>query len=92
MNKKLLTWFNSKLGICTLVSTNIVDERNVRQISRNIDRTNSFGINGILNYNEELESIQSVDYDNKYFLVFPESGNCYVWDYELTPYYYTSSK
>lgn len=87
-----LTWFNSKLGICTLVSTNIVDERNVRQISRNIDRTNSFGINGILNYNEELESIQSVDYDNKYFLVFPESGNCYVWDYELTPYYYTSSK
>lgn len=87
-----LTWFNSKLGICTLVSTNIVDERNVRQISRNVDRTNSFGIKGILDYTEDLNSIQSVDFDNKYFLVFPQSGNCYVWDYELSPYYYTSSK
>ena len=87
-----LTWFNSKLGICTLVSTNIVDERNVRQISRNIDRTNSFGIKGILDYKEDLNLIQSIDFDNKYFLVFPNSGSCFVWDYELSPYYYTSSK
>lgn len=87
-----LTWFNSKLGICTLVSTNIVDERNVRQISRNIDRTNNLGLKGILDYSEDLETIESIDYDNKYFLVFPKSGYCYCWDYKLSPYYYTSSK
>ena len=108
-----LTWFNSNEGICTLVSTNIVDERNVRVISRNIERTNNFGIQrpiktiedgetkitydgsfvikGILDYNEPLESIQSTDYNNKYFLVFPESGYCYMWDYEISPYRFSSN-
>ena len=85
----LLTWFNSKEGICTLVSTNIQDERNVRVISRNIDRTNNFGIKGILDFDEDLNSIQSVDYNNKYFLVFPESGKCFAWDYEISPYRYS---
>ena len=87
-----LTWLNSRLGLCTLVSTNIVDERNVRPISRNIDRTNNLGVKGILDYTEDLESIRSVDYDSKYFLVFPESGMCFMWDYAISPYYYTSSK
>lgn len=85
----LLTWFNSKEGICTLVSTNIQDERNVRVISRNIDRTNNFGVTGILDFNEDLDKIQSVDYNNKYFLVFPESGMCFAWDYEISPYHYS---
>lgn len=86
-----LTWFNSNEGICTLVSTNIQDERNVRVISRNIERTNNFGIKGILDFTEDVNTIQSVDYNNKYFLVFPESGYCFMWDYEISPYHYSSS-
>ena len=85
----LLTWYNSRVGICTLVSTNIVDERNIRVISRNIERTNNFGIKGILDFTENIDNVQSVDYNNKYFLVFPESGYCYVWDYEISPYHYS---
>lgn len=87
----LLTWFNSREGICTLVSTNIQDERNVRLLSRNIDRTNNFGVTGILDHNENLNNIQSIDYNNKYFLVFPTSGDCYMWDYEISPYRYSTS-
>ena len=87
----LLTWFNSREGICTLVSTNIVDERNVRIISRNIERTNSFGVQGILDLPDDPLTVQSVDYNNKYFIVFPTSGLCYMWDYEISPYRYSST-
>lgn len=87
----LLTWFNTNEGVCTLVSTNIQDERNVRPLSRNIDRTNNFGVKGILDFNEDPLEIQSVDYNNKYFLVFPQSGMCFMWDYEIAPYHYSSS-
>lgn len=86
-----LTWFNSREGICTLVSTNVQDERNVRVISRNIERTNNFGVKGILDYDEDPLTVQSADYNNKYFLVFPESGHCFMWDYEISPYHYTAS-
>lgn len=107
-----LTWFSSKVGVCTLVSTNIVDERNVRPISRNIDKTNNYGVQGILDIDLVgdgtsviYETVQSVDFDNKYFLVFPKKythtnntytqedcGLCYVWDYQISPYVVTSSK
>lgn len=106
-----LTWFSSKVGVCTLVSTNIVDERNVRTISRNIDNTNNFDVKGILDIdlNENgtsiYDTVQSADYDNKYFLVFPKEykkngdsyvvsdcGLCYCWDYLISPYTVTSSK
>lgn len=87
-----LTWFNSVEGVCTLVSTNIQDERNVRPISRNINRGNNMGLKGILDLNDDKEDIQSVDFDSKYFLVFPTTGLCYMWDYEISPFYYTSSK
>lgn len=86
----LLTWFNSKEGICTLTSTNIQDERNIRIISRNVDYTNNFGVKGIMDYEEDLTTIQSTDYENKYFLVFPSSGMCFMWDYEIVPYVVTS--
>ena len=86
----LLTWFNSSYGICTLTSTNIQDERNVRTISRNVDHTNNFGVKGMMDYEEDLETIQSADYENKYFLVFPQSGYCFMWDYEIQPYVVTS--
>lgn len=87
----LLTWFNSNEGICTLVSTNIQDERNVRLLSRNIDRTNHFDVMGILDQTDPAVDVQSVDFDNKYFLAFPSTGNCYVWDYEISPYHYSAS-
>lgn len=86
-----LTWFNSREGICTLVSTNVQDERNIRVISRNVERTNNFGVRGILDYNEDPATLTSADYENKYFLVFPEAGACYMWDYEISPYHYTAS-
>ena len=86
----LLTWFNSNEGICTLVSTNIQDERNVRVLSRNIERTNNFGIKGLLDIGEDPSTIVSADYNNKYFIVFPESGTCFMWDYEISPYRYSS--
>jgi len=86
----LLTWFNSKEGICTLVSTNIQDERNVRTISRNIERTNAMGTMGILDLDEDPANVQSADFDNKYFLCFPTYGYCYIWDYEISPYTFTS--
>lgn len=87
-----LTWFNSNEGVCALVSTNVQDERNVKIISRNIERTNNFDVPGILDIKyEDPRFIQSVDYNNRYFLVFPAHGYCYMWDYEISPYRYSSS-
>ncbi|MBQ0112839.1 MAG: hypothetical protein KBT03_06905 [Bacteroidales bacterium] len=87
-----ITWFSSRDGVCTLVSTNISDERNVRVLSRNINNTNNFNVKGLLDYTEDLDKIVSIDFDYKYFLVFPESGMCYVWDYAIAPFTFTSSK
>jgi hypothetical protein len=60
-------------------------------LARNIDKTNHFGVTGILDTGENPLNIQSIDYDNKYFLAFPTSGKCYVWDYEISPYHYSAS-
>lgn len=87
-----LTWMNSNEGICTLVSTSISDERNVRVISRNINRTNNMGVKGLLDYKEDLTKIQSADFDDKYFIVLPESGMCFMWDYAISPFVATSSR
>lgn len=87
----LLTWFNSREGICTLVSTNIQDERNIRLISRNVERTNNFGVKGVLDYDDDPATIQSADYNGRYFLVFSTSGICFMWDYEIVPYRYSST-
>ena len=87
----LLTWFNTKEGVCTLVSTNIQDERNIRVLSRNVERMNNFGIRGVLDYDEDPTKIQSADFDSKYFLIFPDSGMAFVWDYEISPYHFTSN-
>lgn len=106
-----LTWFSSENGICTLVSTNIIDERNVRVISRNIDHTNNMGVQGIMDIDlfkdglSILDTVTSIDYDDKYFLVFPKKleivsdeyqavdcGLCYVWDYGISPYIVSTSR
>lgn len=87
----LLTWFSSTVGICTLVSTNLADERNIRVLSRNIEKTNNFGVEGILDIDENPLNVQSADFDKKYFLCFPTSGKCFAWDYEISPYFYSSA-
>lgn len=87
----LLTWFNSTVGVCTLVSTNLADERNIRVLSRNVEKTNNFNVKGLLDMQENPLNIRSADFDKKYFLVFPTSGTCFVWDYEISPYFYSSA-
>ena len=76
-----LVWLSSKNGVCTLVSTAIEDERNVRIISRNIE--GGYHYNGLMQEANLTEAV-SVDYDNKYMLAV--NGNVYVWDYLMTPY------
>lgn len=71
-----LTWLSSTYGVCTLVSTSIEDERNVRVISRNIDSRLLQEVN--------LENAVSVDWDNKYLIAV--NGHIYLWDYLMTPY------
>ena len=77
----LLVWCSTVDGICTLVSTNIEDERNVRVISRNIE--GGFRTQGILQ-ESNLERAQSIDWDSKYILAV--NGRAYVWDYFMSPY------
>lgn len=76
-----LTWLSKLNGVCTLVSTNIEDERNIRLISRNIN--GGWRENGLLQ-ESSLENAVSVDWDNKYWLTI--NGHVYLWDYLLTPY------
>ena len=87
-----LTWMNTREGICTLVSTNIADERNVRSISRNINRSNNMGVKGLLDYSDDPDSIVSADFDDKYFICLPASGICFMWDYAISPFVVSSSK
>lgn len=76
-----LTWLSTINGVCTLVSTNIEDERNIRPISRNIN--GGYRKKGLLQ-EPNLKQATSVDWDNKYILSV--NGNAYVWDYAMTPY------
>lgn len=80
-----LTWLNSKYGVCTLVSTNIQDERNVRTLSRNIDHSTFVDLTGLLDW-EHIDEAQSCDFDGKYFLANPYTGECFVWDYVISPF------
>ena len=76
-----LTWGNTTHGICTLCSTNIIDERNVRAISRNInggDRED-----GLL-AEPNLKDAIAVDYDGKYILFV--NNVAYMWDYRNAPF------
>ena len=87
-----LTWMNTREGICTLVSTNIADERNVRSISRNINHSNNMGVKGLLDYPDDPDSIVSADFDDKYFICLPTSGICFMRDYAISPFIVSSSK
>lgn len=75
-----LTWCSTDWGVCTLCSTNIQDERNVRQVSRNIN--GGYRESGLLA--EDLTNAISADYEGKYFLFVGQKA--YVWDYLNAPY------
>ena len=82
-----LTWLNKTYGVCTLCSSLIEDERNVRAISRNIN--GGLREKGILD-EDNLEKCVSIDYDGKYFLFV--NNHVWLWDYYLAPYSDSSTK
>jgi hypothetical protein len=76
-----LTWGSSEFGICTLCSTVILDERNVRVISRNINGGER--VNGLLQ-EADLGNAIAADFDGKYIVFTGRSA--YMWDYTIAPF------
>lgn len=76
-----LTWGNTVYGICTLCSTAILDERNVRVVSRNINGGEREP--GLLAEANLTDAI-ALDYDGKY-IVFV-NNDAYMWDYTNAPF------
>ena len=76
-----LTWGNSIYGVCTLCSTAILDERNVRVVSRNINGGERE--NGLL-AEADLSKAIAIDYDGKYILFTGQTA--YMWDYTNAPF------
>ena len=76
-----LTWGNTVYGICTLCSTAILDERNVRVVSRNINGGEREP--GLLAESNLADAI-ALDYDGKY-IVFV-NNDAYMWDYTNAPF------
>lgn len=74
-----LTWCATDWGVCTLCSTMLEDEKNVRIISRNINGGQR--ANGLLQESDLHEAI-AIDYDGKYMVCTnnPETGDyLYEW-------------
>ena len=76
-----LTWGSKDWGICTLCSTVIEDERNVRVISRNIN--GGYREPGLL-AEPHLEKAIAFVYEGKYCVAV--NGNVYAWDFTNAPY------
>ena len=76
-----LTWGNTIYGICTLCSTAILDERNVRVVSRNINGGEREP--GLL-AEANLKDALAIDYDGKYILLV--NTVAYMWDYINAPF------
>ena len=76
-----LTWGSTQWGICTLCSTVIEDERNVRVISRNIN--GGYRESGLL-AEANLDKAIAMNFEGKYMVAL--NGNVYMWDYTNKPY------
>ena len=76
-----LTWGSTDWGICTLCSTVLEDERNVRIVSRNVNGGHRAA--GLLQ-EENLENAVAINYEGKYILCV--NGNAYAWDYKNSPF------
>lgn len=73
-----LVWANSYSGVHMLVSTSRANERNVRNISRNVDPAL------LAEDTAELQAASSCDWDGHYLLCVGD--RVYVWDYRERPY------
>lgn len=74
-----LTWCATDWGVCTLCSTMLEDEKNVRIISRNINGGQR--ADGLLQ-ESDLKAALAIDYDGKYMVCTnnPETGDyLYEW-------------
>lgn len=76
-----LTWGSTQWGICTLCSTVIEDERNVRVISRNIN--GGYREPGLL-AEANLKDGIAINFEGRYMMCL--NGNVYAWDYTNSPY------
>ncbi|MBP5163293.1 MAG: hypothetical protein ILP16_10010 [Spirochaetales bacterium] len=76
-----LTWLNSTYGVCTLCSTAILDERNVRVVSRNVNGGEREA--GLLT-EPDVDKAFALDYEGKYILFV--NNKCYMWDYTNAPF------
>ena len=76
-----LTWGSTDWGICTLCSTVIEDERNVRIVSRNVNGGHRAA--GLLQ-EENLQNAYAINYEGKYIVCV--NGNAYAWDYTNSPF------
>lgn len=72
--------FLSDKGVCVLKPSTVREYINVELISENVNGVPRAGRNGILQ--EDLQNAVSVEFDNKYWLVFP-SGNVFLFDYQV---------
>jgi hypothetical protein len=81
-----LVWFNTYSLGNILVSTNILDERNVQPISRNINGTTARP--GLMQESNKQDAV-SVDHDGRYWICL--NGKAFVWDYTLSPYVYSGN-
>lgn len=76
-----LTWGSTDWGICTLCSTVIEDERNVRIVSRNINGGNRAA--GMLQQ-PNLKDALAINYEGKYIVVTNDIA--WAWDYTESPF------
>lgn len=76
-----LTWGSTQWGICTLCSTVIEDERNVRIVSRNINGGNRSA--GMLQ-ETNLKNAVGINFEGKYIVV--TNSTAWVWDYTIAPF------
>jgi hypothetical protein len=74
-------WLNSKMGVCVLAGTTVGSQRNVFQISRNIDPR--------LLVEPNLDKATAIEYGGKYWLCV--NDKVYLWDYFSSPYYDTGN-
>lgn len=79
--KNNLVWCNSYAGVHMLVSTDVKDEQNVIPLSGNIN--GSIYRPGLLDEAAEyLANAVSADFEGKYWLILPNNGKAWVWDYK----------
>ena len=76
-------WCNTYLGYYILVSTSIIDERNVLPIGYNINGTSTRS--GVSQESlSDLQNAVSVDSNGKYWTCI--GTHVYLWDYGISPY------